>query len=271
MELKIGDKVQIIKVTDGDPSNFLDKIGIISSLDNTGYRPVGVELDGDSYVETGWNFDELKLLQSAELTYKKSETVMRTFGSGATRHTDIDKLDYEGFLSPLVLERYAQYLHKHRKQADGKLRDSDNWQKGIPRDAYIKSAWRHLMAWWKKHRGHETQEEIEDDICAVIFNTMGYLHELLKDKRPISPTNDDDLDGTGCFGVCEVLSGAKYKDMWYVWRHIGPEDDHVYLHTDLTWRSSALPSYNKEWTTQAYVPSRIEALSLYKLTGGKIV
>jgi len=39
---------------------------------------------------------------------------MRTFASGATRDADDHKLDFEGFLSPFVLERYAQYMHKHQ-------------------------------------------------------------------------------------------------------------------------------------------------------------
>ena len=71
-------------------------------------------------------------------------TAVRTFDTGATRDTDDGKLDYEGFISPLVLERFARYMHTHRLQPDGTLRDSDNWQKGIPRDQYIKSAWRHF-------------------------------------------------------------------------------------------------------------------------------
>jgi len=79
--------------------------------------------------------------------------VIRRFDTGATRDTDEGKLDFEGFLSPLVLERYAQYMNKHRKQSDGKLRDSDNWQKGIPLKAYIKSLWRHFFDLWKIHRG----------------------------------------------------------------------------------------------------------------------
>ena len=107
---------------------------------------------------------------------------MRTFGKGATRHSDAGKLDYEGFLSPLVLKRYAEYLDKHRKQADGKLRDSDNWQKGIPDDVYIKSAWRHFMDFWSFHRGFEGRETKEDAICGLLFNVMGYLHELEKAK-----------------------------------------------------------------------------------------
>ena len=107
---------------------------------------------------------------------------VRTFETGATRDTDIEKFDYEGFLSPLVVERFGQYMHQHRKQTDGKLRDSDNWQKGIPLDEYIKSAWRHFHSWWKANRGFKTQEDLEDTLCAMIFNCQGYLHEILKKK-----------------------------------------------------------------------------------------
>ncbi len=56
----------------------------------------------------------------------------REFISGATRNSEEGKLDYEGFLSPLALARYAQYMHRHRELEDGTLRASDNWQKGIP-------------------------------------------------------------------------------------------------------------------------------------------
>lgn len=108
---------------------------------------------------------------------------MRHFETGATRNNDDDKYDYEAFLSPLVLERYAAYMHKHRKQDDGQLRDGDNWQKGIPQDAYMKSAWRHMIDWWREHRGLPSREGLEDALCAVIFNAMGYLHEHLKSKH----------------------------------------------------------------------------------------
>ena len=39
---------------------------------------------------------------------------MRTFDTGATRDTNTDKPDYEGFLSPLVIERYGQFMMKHQ-------------------------------------------------------------------------------------------------------------------------------------------------------------
>ena len=105
---------------------------------------------------------------------------MRTFETGATRDTEQGKVDYEGFLSPLVIERYGEYMHKHRKQQDGQVRDSDNWQKGIPKQVYMKSGWRHFMSWWKAHRsGKDTQEHL----CALLFNVCGYLHEVLKEEK----------------------------------------------------------------------------------------
>lgn len=104
---------------------------------------------------------------------------IRVFDSGATRDSDQGKLDYEGFLSPLVLERFAQFMNKHRVQADGNLRASDNWQKGIPTDAYMKSMFRHFMDVWKEHRGLQTPEGVEEALCALMFNAMGYLHVLL--------------------------------------------------------------------------------------------
>lgn len=106
---------------------------------------------------------------------------MRKFLTGATRDNDDTKNDYEGFLSPIVIERFGNYMTKHRYQADGKVRYSDNWQKGIPKDAYMKSMWRHFLSLWKVHRGYK-DEDIEDSLCAIIFNAQGYLHEHLKHK-----------------------------------------------------------------------------------------
>lgn len=113
----------------------------------------------------------------------KSKNQMRHFASGATRNVDENRLDYEGFYHPLVMERFAQYMHKHRKQADGQLRASDNWQKGIPKDAYMKSGFRHFMDWWKQHRGLKGEEPLEDSLCALLFNVQGYLYETIKNKE----------------------------------------------------------------------------------------
>lgn len=102
-----------------------------------------------------------------------------TFETGAYRDGQTDKLDYEGFLSPLVLKRYAEYMHKTRWQSDGKWRDSDNWQLGIPRESYMKSMWRHFMCVWD---GHRKQVYHEEELCAMMFNVMGMLHETLKER-----------------------------------------------------------------------------------------
>jgi len=107
---------------------------------------------------------------------------MRKFDTGATRDLDLDKYDYEGFLSPIVLEAFGKYMHKHRKQSNGKMRASDNWQKGIPLDAYMKSGFRHFMDWWMEHRNIKSREGLEDALMGVLFNVMGYTHEVLKNE-----------------------------------------------------------------------------------------
>jgi hypothetical protein len=114
--------------------------------------------------------------------------MMRTFDSGATRDSDQSKHDYEGYLSPLALRRFGEYMTKHRVQADGNIRASDNWQKGIPQDAYIKSLFRHFIALWTMHRGYGAEEDMEEALCAIIFNAQGYLHEHLKGRTPVSLT-----------------------------------------------------------------------------------
>lgn len=107
-------------------------------------------------------------------------TKLRKFETGAIRDKEEGKLDYESFLSPLVMKAFATYMHFNRKLPDGTLRDGDNWQKGIPMDAYMKSGWRHFMDWWMWHRKFHIKEGIVWALCGVIFNAQGYLHEILK-------------------------------------------------------------------------------------------
>ena len=111
---------------------------------------------------------------------------IRKFETGATRDTDAGKPDYEGFLSPVVLERYGEYMNKHRVQSDGSLRASDNWQAHFGADHFsvcMKSLLRHVMDLWKEHRGLGSRDGIEDALMAVLFNTMAYADKYLKDKR----------------------------------------------------------------------------------------
>lgn len=111
--------------------------------------------------------------------------VVRAFTTGATRDTDERKPDPEGFLSPLVVREFCRYMHEHRKQADGSLRSSDNWQKGVPREAYVKSLWRHFLDVWTLHRGHEVEDydgepvDMREALAAILFNASGLLHEVI--------------------------------------------------------------------------------------------
>lgn len=102
---------------------------------------------------------------------------MRTFDTGATRNADDNRLDYEGFLHPAVLKAFSEHMHVNRRQADGQLRDSDNWQKGIPKDAYMKSMWRHFHEVWQLHRDTGTADI--SALSALLFNVMGYMFEEL--------------------------------------------------------------------------------------------
>lgn len=112
---------------------------------------------------------------------------VRHFDTGATRDSEDGKLDFEGFLSPRVLWAFAEYMDAHRVQTDGDLRASDNWQKGIPLDAYMKSLLRHAVDLWLIHRGHEVRRPedgkvvtLADALGACMFNVQGYWHETLK-------------------------------------------------------------------------------------------
>lgn len=115
---------------------------------------------------------------------------MQQFEGGATRNDDSAKFDYEGFINPEVLHAYGEYMHAHRIQKDGSMRDSDNWQHGIPFRKYVKSLVRHAVDLWRMERGYvvvnpdtgmpHTKEEL---CCAIMFNSMGYLKELISPSR----------------------------------------------------------------------------------------
>jgi len=123
-------------------------------------------------------------------TKQKETARIRKFETGATRDSDEGKLQYFKFFSPIVLQRIAEYLHAHRKLPDGSLREPDNWQQGIEIDVYMDSMFRHFMDLWTINRGHGPIKDTKDQhdvyadeaLCAVIFNAMGYLYELLKPK-----------------------------------------------------------------------------------------
>lgn len=124
-------------------------------------------------------------------TLKELQGKIRTFDTGATRDSDEDKPDFTGILSPEVLLRFGQYMKEHSIQKDGTRRAYDNWKRGIPRDAYIQSLFRHFIDLWQMHEldkeyGDQADDKdakiIEDALCAILFNCQGYLHEYIKGR-----------------------------------------------------------------------------------------
>lgn len=143
---------------------------------------------------------------------------MRAYETGATRDDDEGKLDFEAFFSHPVLVEYALYMHENRYQADGKMRAGDNWQKGMPKDDYMKSLFRHFMDAWGLHRGSPqvTTEEITEALCAVIFNSMGYLHEVLREREREEGREQGTTVGPASDGEDALGRGARnFKVDWY--------------------------------------------------------
>lgn len=115
---------------------------------------------------------------------------LRDFGTGAVRDANADKLDYRGFLSPLAMRRFAEYMHRHRRLPDGSLRSSDNWKLGIPLDSYMESLIRHVWELQLAEQGADPSlwrpgqhDDIEDVACAILFNIQGWLHERMKMRQ----------------------------------------------------------------------------------------
>lgn len=118
-----------------------------------------------------------------ELTDMRTAEI-REFETGATRSPMGDKLCYSRFMDSRVIKRYCEYLHKHRVQADGVVREPDNWKQGIPSESYMDSMFRHFMDVWLIEQGHydSATEDIETALCALIFNAQGMLYETLQAK-----------------------------------------------------------------------------------------
>lgn len=125
-------------------------------------------------------------------------SLMRTFSeTGATRSADDGKIHYKGFLSPFALRAFGQYMEKHRIQADGKLREPDNWKLGIPLASYEDSMYRHMQEFrFVQEGGRITERDPVDGedrtvsamdiMCALFFNVQGWLHEKAKATLPES-------------------------------------------------------------------------------------
>lgn len=108
---------------------------------------------------------------------------MREFETGATRDSEDGKIVPSGFISAAARLRFSKYMHDHRKQADGRLRDPDNWKRGIPQRVYFESLVRHVLDAELFVEGNggtvypQEDHSFDDVLCAILFNVLGLLHE----------------------------------------------------------------------------------------------
>jgi hypothetical protein len=210
MRFKIGDVVMLVLWKDAPNLlgfKYIGKVGTIKTLNKNHKRKKYATvsfLDMDAI--NVWK-EELELVKSVkDIKANKStegkpigipsfltdKSLIRTFDTGATRDTAEGKLDYIKALSPEVLECYVAYIGKHRKQPDGNMRDWDNWKKGISKEVYLSSLFRHTHAAWMLLLGHKVNDNhgevnLKDALCGIIFNAQGILYEELKNAK--SKTN----------------------------------------------------------------------------------
>ena len=141
-------------------------------------------------------------LAGGKETNPKDAAGIQTFDSGATRTSEDGRLSYVRGLSSVVLRRYLQYLAKHRKQADGSMREFDNWKQGIPMRRSFDGLGRHFFTLWLLMEGLDIyddsgQEDIQDVLCAIMFNTMSMLHQEMMQPRIIQPTEEEKSAASG--------------------------------------------------------------------------
>jgi len=75
-------------------------------------------------------------------------------------------------------------MHEKRHLPDGTLRDPDNWTKGMPRLVYLDSLLRHVESIRLHLEGHgaSAAEPPLPALCAIIFNAMGLMLEILLER-----------------------------------------------------------------------------------------
>lgn len=112
---------------------------------------------------------------------------MRLFESGGTRDTDEGKVDPEGCLSAITLQKFCEYMLAHTTQADGQKRSSENWQRHFGEDHYavcMKSFMRHAFDLWLAHRKLPNREGLEAALHGCMFNLMAFGDKYYKEKIP---------------------------------------------------------------------------------------
>ena len=137
---------------------------------------------------------------------------MRKFDNNAVRDVDNGKIKYYGFQHPLCDYSFGKYMLKHQKQANGEMRDADNWWGTWDTKVSLECMTRHLedlklikagyfvykartdidgkpaeKTYVRSKRGLEVdknwEEVTEEDACnAIRFNADAYKLRLFKEK-----------------------------------------------------------------------------------------
>ena len=126
----------------------------------------------------------------------QNKAAFRTSSSGATRDLNDGKKQYDKFIHPLVIERFADYMQGKRAMPDGSSREGDNWWNGFPREWLIESMGRHYQDTLLHTKGfHEaTTEDEETALCGLLFNVQSMLMEVLLGRRVTVEDFDEDSD-----------------------------------------------------------------------------
>jgi len=136
---------------------------------------------------------------------KAKNTKIRTFENGSTRDTAGGKIEYHGFRHPLLEHSFGMYMHGHRLQSNGEMRDSNNWWLGWDKIVSLQSLVRHTADLEALHEGYIVLKErkgdeeithvvttipkhlkhcevatIEGTLNAIRFGSQSYLLEYLK-------------------------------------------------------------------------------------------
>ena len=196
--------------------------------------------------------DCLRQLTEGEIMAEKT----RKFDTGATRDTVEGKLNYVKTLSPIVMQRYVEYIGKHRTQSDGSQRDWDNWKSGIPQEIYLEGQDRHHRAVWKLLHGFSAFDNhgpvtLEDSLCGVLFNAMGMLHEILK-------TDEKEFVVSEGWVIAYNDPGNHHTCGWYVFK----KDGNMLLWKDGLLHKggySGYQAYHEYGTSPGYWPTEADA------------
>ena len=125
-------------------------------------------------------------------TSEEVKALYRTASSGATRDLNDEKLVYDKFQHPLVVEEFARYMHGKRAMPDGTKRDGDNWWRGFPRVWLLESMHRHYMDVWFHVTGFENHaaEPLLTALCGLFFNVQALMLEVIL-GRHIEEVDDE--------------------------------------------------------------------------------